>query len=56
MLMVGWPPLLEAGGVAKCLMLAADVSAVSLQTGEQGQAIAEHVAQVTVYYSVRTRR
>jgi hypothetical protein len=32
-------------------MLAADVSAVSLQSGEQGQAIAETCGQVTVYYS-----
>jgi esterase/lipase superfamily enzyme len=51
MLMVGLSALSKPASVAKCLMLAADVSAVSLQTGEQGQAIAGTCGQVTVYYS-----
>ena len=51
MLMVGLGALSKPATVAKCLMLAADVSAVSLQSGEQGQAIADTCGQVTVYYS-----
>ena len=51
MLMVGLGGLSKPATVAKCLMLAADVSAVSLQSGEQGQAIADTCGQVTVYYS-----
>jgi hypothetical protein len=51
MLMAGLGALSKPATVDKCLMLAADVSAVSLQTGEQGQAIADTCGQVTVYYS-----
>jgi esterase/lipase superfamily enzyme len=51
MLMVGLDALSKPATVDKCLMLAADVSAVSLQSGEQGQAIADTCGQVTVYYS-----
>lgn len=51
MLMVGLGALTKPSTVGKCLMLAADVSAVSLQTDEQGQAIATTCGQVTVYYS-----
>lgn len=51
MLMVGLSALSKPASVAKCLMLAADISAVSLQSGEQGQAITEMCGQVTVYYS-----
>ena len=51
MLMVGLAGLTKLATVNKCLMLAADVSAVSLQDGEQGQAITTTCGQVTVYYS-----
>jgi esterase/lipase superfamily enzyme len=51
MLMTGLGALTQPVSVNNCLMLAADVSAVSLQEGEQGQAIATTCAQVTVYYS-----
>lgn len=51
MLMVGLAALSKPATVEKCLMLAADVSAVSLQTAEQGQAISDTCGEVTVYYS-----
>ena len=51
MLMTGLGALTKPVPVNNCLMLAADISAVSLQDGEQGQAIATTCGQVTVYYS-----
>ncbi|MCW5893937.1 MAG: alpha/beta hydrolase [bacterium] len=51
MLMTGLAALTQPAQVDRCLMLAADVSAVSLQSGEQGAAIAATCAEVTVYYS-----
>lgn len=51
MLMTGLAALTQPAQVHKCLMLAADVSAVSLQDGEQGAAIAGTCGEVTVYYS-----
>jgi hypothetical protein len=51
MLMVGMNTVDPVPHVQHCLMLAADISSVSLQQGEQGQAIADACANVTVYYS-----
>lgn len=51
MLMTGLGALGAPAHVDHCLMLAADVSAVSLQTGEQGAGITDTCGQVTVYYS-----
>jgi hypothetical protein len=54
MLMVGLPAVATARPAARaahCLMLAADISAVSLQDGQQGQAIPEFCDDVAVYYS-----
>ena len=51
MLMTGLGALTQPVTVNNCLMLAADISAVSLQDGEQGEAIATTCGQVTVYYS-----
>jgi esterase/lipase superfamily enzyme len=54
MLMVGVPAVATARPAARaahCLMMAADISAVSLQDGQQGQAIADFCDDVAVYYS-----
>jgi len=51
MLMTGMAAVTDAPEVAHCLMLAADVSAVSLQSGEQGESIAKICGDVTVYFS-----
>jgi Alpha/beta hydrolase of unknown function (DUF900) len=51
MLMTGTAAVTGMPEVAHCLMLAADVSAVSLQDGEQGAAVPEVCDDVTVYYS-----
>jgi hypothetical protein len=51
MLMTGLAALAKPVSVDKCLMLAADISAVSLQNGEQGSAITGTCGEVTVYYS-----
>jgi len=54
MLMVGMTALAAANPsfkVQHCLMMAPDISAVSLQTAQQGQAIADICQDVAVYYS-----
>jgi hypothetical protein len=51
MLMAGLAGMSSPPSLSQCAMLAADISAVSLQTGEQGQAITEACRGVTVYYS-----
>lgn len=51
MLMAGLAGMSSPPSLSRCAMLAADISAVSLQTGEQGQAITESCRGVTVYYS-----
>jgi esterase/lipase superfamily enzyme len=54
MLMVGMAALAAANPsfkVRHCLMMAPDISAVSLQTAQQGQAIADICQDVAVYYS-----
>jgi esterase/lipase superfamily enzyme len=49
--MVGLSALDTRVSLKQCLMMAADISAVSLQTNQQGQAIADTCEGVTVYYS-----
>lgn len=54
MLMVGLAALAAADPGARvrhCLMMAADISSVSLQEGRDGQAIADACESVAVYYS-----
>jgi esterase/lipase superfamily enzyme len=54
MLMVGMAALAAANPsfkVQHCLMMAPDISAVSLQTAQQGQAIADICQDIAVYYS-----
>ena len=51
MLMVGMSAAEPVPHVRHCLLLAADISSVSLQEGQQGQAIADACGDVTVYYS-----
>ncbi|HEV7734199.1 MAG TPA: alpha/beta hydrolase [Candidatus Binatia bacterium] len=51
MLMTGLGAATSSPPIAQCLMLAADVSSVSLQTGEQGAGITDRCGGVTVYYS-----
>jgi len=51
MLMTGMAAVTDAPEVAHCLMLAADISAVSLQSGEQGENVAKICGDVTVYFS-----
>lgn len=51
MLMAGMAAVTNAPDVSHCLMLAADISAVSLQSGEQGENIAKICGDVTVYFS-----
>ena len=49
--MVGLSTLDAAVSLKQCLMMAADISAVSLQANQQGQAISDTCEGVTVYYS-----
>ena len=49
--MVGLSALDTRVPLKQCLMMAADISAVSLQANQQGQAIADTCEGVTVYYS-----
>jgi esterase/lipase superfamily enzyme len=51
MLMTGLGAATSSPPIAECLMLAADISSVSLQTGEQGDGITSRCSDVTVYYS-----
>lgn len=51
MLMTGLGAATSSPPIAQCLMLAADISSVSLQTGEQGDGITSRCDDVTVYYS-----
>jgi esterase/lipase superfamily enzyme len=51
MLMTGLGAATSSPPIAQCLMLAADISSVSLQTGEQGAGITSRCSDVTVYYS-----
>lgn len=51
MLMTGLGAATSSPPIAQCLMLAADISSVSLQTGEQGDGITGRCSDVTVYYS-----
>jgi esterase/lipase superfamily enzyme len=51
MLMVGMTAANPTARVQHCLMMGADISAVSLQEGQQGQAIADICQDVAVYYS-----
>lgn len=51
MLMAGLAGMSAPPSLAHCLLLAADISAASLQAGGQGQAITQACRDVTVYYS-----
>lgn len=51
MLMAGLAGAATVPSVSQCLMLAADISAASLQTGGEGAAITQACRGVTVYYS-----
>jgi esterase/lipase superfamily enzyme len=51
MLMTGMAAATSSPPIGQCLMLAADISSVSLQTGEQGDGITSRCDGVTVYYS-----
>ncbi len=51
MLMAGLAGMAALPSLSQCLMLAADISASSLQTGGEGAAITQACKDVTVYYS-----
>lgn len=51
MLMAGLAGMTAPPPLSQCLMLAADISASSLQTGGEGAAITQSCRDVTVYYS-----